>query len=77
MGTKVGKLEGMYWVWPDGFKTHIRFIGIAVRKYQPLPRGFYAAAARTKGRNLKLLVAKAKHLGLKCTVDRPKVIGKP
>lgn len=66
-----GKLEGEFWVWPDGRKTHLRFIGIAVSRYKPLPVGFYKEAKKADRINLNLLVAKAEHLGLKCTVTEP------
>jgi len=68
---KVGKLEGEYWVWPDGRKTAIRFLTMAVKKYRPLPIGFYEAAKKANRPNLNRLVMKAKHLGLKCTVKEP------
>lgn len=67
---KTGKIEGNYWVWPDGTKTHLKFISIAVSRYQPLPRGFYEEAKRVDRPNLNLVVAKAQHLKLKCTVDK-------
>jgi len=69
--TKLGKLKGEYWVWPDGKKTHLRFIGIAVSRYRPLPKGFYEAAKKANRKNLNLLVMKAKSLDLKCTVSEP------
>jgi len=68
---KIGKLEGESWVWPDGRKTHLRFITIAVQKYRPLPKGFYAAAKKANRTNLNSLVRKAKSLKLKCTVTEP------
>ncbi len=67
----VGTLEGEYWIWPDGRKTHLRFIGIAVSKMRPLPKGFYAAAKKANRINLNLLVTKAQSLKLKDTVTEP------
>ena len=67
----VGHLDGNNWVWPDGRKTHLRFIGIAVRKYKPLPLGFYDAVAKSDRKNLKQLVNKAKHLKLLDNVEEP------
>jgi len=67
----VGHLEGNYWIWPDKRKTHIRFIGQAVSKYKNLPLGFYAAVEKSKRKNLKQLVMKAKHLDLKDNIEVP------
>ncbi len=67
----VGTLEGEYWIWPAGRKTHLRFIGIAVSKMRPLPKGFYAAAKKANRINLNLLVTKAQSLKLKDTVTEP------
>lgn len=68
---KTGKLEGNYWVWPDGRKTHLRFISQAVSRMRPLPKGFFDAAKKANLRNLNHLVLKAKSLGLKDTVTEP------
>jgi hypothetical protein len=64
---KPGKLEGDFWVWPDGGKTNLKFIQIAVHKMKPLPLGFYAAVEKSDRRNLKYLVERAKALGLEDT----------
>lgn len=68
---KVGKLDGPYWVWPDGKRTHLRFITEAVQKKRNLPKGFYAAAKKANRNNLNIVVFTAKKLGLKCTVGKP------
>lgn len=68
---KSGKLKGEYWVWPDGRKTHLRFIGIAVSKMRHLPKGFYKEAEKADRPNLNLLVKKAKSLKLKDNVEEP------
>jgi len=67
---KKGKLDGQYWVWPSGTRTHLRFIKEAVMKMRPLPMGFYAAAKKANLPNLNVLVAKAKSMGLKEIVDQ-------
>ena len=66
----VGKLEGQYWVWPDGTKTHLRFIKEAVMKKRALPKGIYAAAEKLNLPNLNHLMRKAKSLGLKDSVEK-------
>jgi len=66
-----GKIKDGYWVWPDGRKTHMRFVAKAVSKYKNLPLGFYKEALKQKSNNLNLLVAKAKHLGLLDNVETP------
>ena len=69
---KKGKLEGNYWVWPDGRMTHMTFVNLAVRRMRPLPYGFYEEIEKyPKLRNLNFLVKKAKSMGLKCTVKEP------
>jgi len=66
-----GKIENGFWVWPDGKKTHMRFIAKAVSKYKNLPLGFYKEAKKQNKFNLNLLVAKAKHLKLLDNVEKP------
>ena len=69
--TTTGKIENGFWIWPDGRKTHLRFIAIAVSKMRPLPVGFFEVAEKVNLRNLNQIVAKAKDLGLECTVEKP------
>lgn len=66
-----GKIVDGYWVWPDGRKTHLRFIGEAIRKIRPLPFGFYKEAERVNMNNLNIMVHAAKQLKLKDTVMEP------
>ena len=70
--TKHGTIDGNQWIWPDGTKTHMRFIQQAVIKSQPLPIGFYEEAEKLNNRFLNHLVAVAKERKLKCTVDNKK-----
>ncbi len=67
---KTGKLDGNYWVWPSGLKTHLRFIKEAVMKRRNLPVGFYDEAKRLNLPNLNVLAARAKSLGLKDSVKK-------
>lgn len=69
--SETGKLVGQNWIWPDGRKTHIRFIAQAISRYKPLPKGFYAEVKRLNTKNLNFLAMKAKSLGLKDTVLEP------
>lgn len=65
-----GHFEGVNWVWPNGQKTHVRFIDIAIRKMKPLPRGFYEEAEKeTYLTNMKAMLRKAKQLKLPDSVD--------
>lgn len=65
-----GHFEGTYWVWPNGQKTHVRFIDIAIRKMKPLPRGFYEEAEKeTYLTNMKNMLRKAKQLKLPDSID--------
>ena len=65
-----GHFEGVNWVWPNGQKTHVRFIDIAIRKMKPLPRGFYEEAEKeTYLTNVKHMLRKAKQLKLPDSVD--------
>lgn len=65
-----GHFEGVNWVWPNGQKTHVRFIDIAIRKMKPLPRGFYEEAEKeTYLTNMKNMLRKAKQLKLPDSVD--------
>lgn len=66
-----GKIENGFWVWPDGKRTHMRFIAKAVSKYKNLPLGFYKEALKQNSHNMNLLVAKAKSLELKDNVEKP------
>ncbi|MHA2052618.1 MAG: hypothetical protein ACW99F_03370 [Candidatus Hodarchaeales archaeon] len=59
------KIKGEYAIWPNGTKTHMRFIREGVQKRRPLPPGFYAEAKRLDLPNLNLLAAKAESLNLK------------
>ncbi len=70
---KSGTLEGEFWVWPDGKKTHMHHIGMAVRQQKGLPQGFYVEAEKVMkdNPNLALLVNKAKHLKLKDNIVEP------
>jgi len=43
-----GHLEGKWWVWADGKRTHIKYIQMAMRSYKPLPPGFYKACDESK-----------------------------
>lgn len=65
-----GHFEGVHWVWPNGQKTHVRFIDIAIRKKKPLPKGFYEEAEKeTYLTNVKHMLNKALELGLPDSVD--------
>ena len=65
-----GHFEGVNWVWPNGQKTHVRFIDIAIRKMKPLPRGFYIEAEKeTYLTNMKAMLRKAIQLKLPDSVD--------
>lgn len=39
-------IDGLFWVWPDRRRTHVRFIESAIIAGRRLPAGFYAAAKR-------------------------------
>jgi len=60
-----GKIDGEFWLWPNGMRTHINHIAQSVRKGYPLPRGLYAEAERVNRPNLNLIIAKAKSQDLK------------
>jgi len=64
-------IDGKYWVWPNGTKTHLRFILKAVQQMRPLPKDFYKVAEKLDRPNLNQIVRKAKSLKLKCTVEKP------
>ena len=65
-----GHFEGVNWVWPNGQKTHVRFIDIAIRKMKPLPRGFYEEARKEKYlTNVKHMLRKAEQLKLPDSID--------
>lgn len=65
-----GHFEGTFWVWPNGQKTHVRFIDQAIRQMKPLPRGFYEEAEKeTYLTNMKNMLRKAKQLKLPDSVD--------
>lgn len=68
---KHGKIDGLFWVWPDGKKTHLRFLNDAVTKFFALPVGFYDEVKKSDSVNLKNLVIIAKSRFLKCTVIKP------
>ncbi len=66
-----GHFEGIYWVWPNGQRTHVRFIDLAIRQMRPLPVGFYEEAEKeTYLTNVKNMLRKAKQLKLPATVNR-------
>jgi len=66
-----GHFEGVNWVWPNGKKTHVRFLDLAIRQMRPLPRGFYEEAEKeTYLTNVKNMLRKAKQLKLPADVDR-------
>jgi len=67
---KVAKIQGSYFIWPSGKKTHMRFIYEAVKMMRPLPKGFYEAAKKFNKPNLNRLAEAAKKKGLKCTVTK-------
>ncbi len=65
-----GHFSGAFWVWPNGKKTHVRFIDLAIRQMKPLPRGFYVEAEKeTYLTNMKHMLRKAKQLKLPDSVD--------
>lgn len=64
-GKPAGKIEGGYWVWNNGLKTHLRFIAEGIKRHQALPKGFYKEAEKIT--HLALMVRKAKGMGLKDT----------
>jgi len=65
-----GHFEGTYWVWPNGQRTHVRFIDKAIRQMRPLPRGFYIEAEKeTYLTNMKAMLRKAKQLKLSDSID--------
>ena len=66
-----GHFEGVNWVWPNGQRTHVRFLDLAIRQMRPLPRGFYEEAEKeTYLTNVKNMLRKAKQLKLPADVDR-------
>ena len=69
-----GKISGRYWVWPDGSRTHLRFISMAVTRKQALPVGFYdeAESHHAEDKNLMRMVDAAKEFGLECTASDDK-----
>ena len=69
-----GKISGGYWVWPNGSRTHLRFISRAVTRKQALPVGFYdeAESHHAENENLMRMVHAAKEFGLECTVNSEK-----
>ena len=69
-----GKISGRYWVWPNGTRTHLRFISMAVTRKQALPVGFYdeAESHHAENENLMRMVHAAKEFGLECTVNSEK-----
>ena len=71
---KTGKIEGQYWIWPSGDRTHMKFVMDAIRGQRPLPFGFFEEAIKTKNFNLQMAVNQAKSLQLKCTVKEGKII---
>ena len=69
-----GKISGGYWVWPNGSRTHLRFIKMTVTRKQALPVGFYdeVESHHAENENLMRMVDAAKEFGLECTVDGEK-----
>lgn len=68
---KTGTIEGEHWVWPDGRKTPLKFIGIAIRKKKPLPLGFYDAAEKLNRGYTNIMATVAKHHKLPANVEMP------
>ena len=69
--SKSPQILGSYFIWPDGKKTHIRYIYNAVTKGRPLPKGLFKLAdADPKLVNLRRIVAAARKRGLKDTATR-------
>ena len=65
-----GHFEGINWVWPNGKKTHVRFIDLAIRQKRPLPRGFYIEAEKNNYlTNIGAMLRKAMQLKLPDSVD--------
>jgi len=58
-------IDGLYWVWPNKLRTHIRFIENAVIYSKQLPKGFYAAAQKPGvPERFRYLAAVAKQRGI-------------
>lgn len=70
MAKKVARIEGSYYIWPNGKRTHIRYIYESVAKKRNLPKGFYALAKKLNYPNLNKLVTAAKAQGLKDNVKK-------
>lgn len=65
---KHGHFEWPYWVWKSGAKSHVRFIGLAIRRMQALPLGFYEEAKKLP--QCDIMVHAARQLNLKDIVDK-------
>ena len=69
--SKLPQILGSYFIWPDGKKTHIRYIYNAVTKGRPLPKGLFKLVDKDPTLvNLRRIVAAARKRGLKDTVTR-------
>ena len=69
-----GTISQGYWVWPNGSRTHLRFIKMTVTRKQALPVGFYdeVESHHAENENLMRMVHAAKEFGLECTVNSEK-----
>ena len=61
----IGKIDGHYWVWPNGLKTHLTFMIEQIKKSGTVPRGFAAACEKSKDTNLQRLPYIIKAHGVK------------
>ena len=62
---KHGYIEGAFWIWGDGKKTHLRFLREGVITLKKLPPGFYKAVESSDSKPLKHMANVAKKRGLK------------
>lgn len=63
--SETGHIDGQFWIWPDGKRTHIRFLQEAVITKRPLPPGFYKEAKKSKSQAIKHMASVAKNRGVK------------
>ena len=55
MKRKMGKIEGHYWVWKNGAKTHLRFMIESIKLHRAVPPGFMEECKKSKDPNLNRL----------------------
>ena len=62
---KTGKIEGQYWVWQNGLKTHLRFMLEHMKRKGAVPQGFLKACEKSTDPNLRRLAQIAELHGIK------------